>query len=525
MLILKNGIIHTMNVLQPAVEALAIQADHITASGTNNDVLSMADRHTTIIDLQGRTVLPGLIDAHIHLLQYGRKLAHIDCETETKKECLQRVSSAVNKKNEEEWVIGQGWNHNVWEDGIGNRTELDAISTGHPIFLAAKSLHASWVNSRALQLAGITRDTPDPKGGYIARDSDGTPSGILLESATLLVEKVIPALNEQQIANALQTAQTQLFKYGITSVQDVDEWNIYPVLEKLYQQRTFQMRVVKSIPHSALPFAIEQGLQTGLGTDHLKIGWLKLFMDGALGPQTAAMLEPYQNSDQYGMMTLADEELQAIGKQALSHKINLAIHAIGDKAIRKVLDGLTHLQSMYSKPQLPHPNRIEHVQVIHPDDIPRMAALQIVASMQPIHVISDMEMAARYWGKRCAYAYAWNAIQRAGIRLVFGSDAPVESPNPFPGMHAAVTRRLKGASEAWYPEQALTLEAALAAYTSSPASIIRQNSGMLTTGYLADLIILPDDPFQISPDQLDQMIPLATMIGGTFVWQHPDFSL
>lgn len=513
-----------MNVLQPTVEALAIDNDRIIAAGSDQDISSMVDRRTRILDLHGRSVLPGLTDSHIHLLQYGKKLAQIDCETETKKECLERVRSAAQMTKHGEWIVGQGWNHSIWEDGIGSRIELDEISMEYPIFLAAKSLHASWVNSRALQLAGITRDTPDPHGGIIVRGADGTPTGILLESATLLVENVIPEPDDQQIAAALLNAQTQLFQYGITSVQDVDEWGIYAVLEKLYGQDIFQLRVVKSIPRDALPTAIEASLQTGMGTEYLKIGWLKLFMDGALGPQTAAMLEPYQDSDRYGMVTMSDEELQEIGRQALSHKINLEVHAIGDKAIRKVLDGLAILQSTYATKDDSYPNRIEHVQIIHPDDIPRMAALQIVASMQPIHVISDMEMADRCWGKRCAYAYAWNALQRAGISLVFGSDAPVESPNPFPGIYAAVTRR-KGTQKAWYPEQALTLQTALAAYSTHPASIIRQKNGMLTTGYLADLIVLPEDPFQIPADRLDQLAPVATMIGGNFVWQHADFGL
>jgi len=525
MLILTNGIIHTMNALQPTVEALAIQADQLIALGSTKDVLNLVDHNTTVLDLQGRTVFPGLIDAHIHLLQYGMKLAQIDCETKSKKECLQRVAMAVEKQPPGEWIIGQGWDHNIWEDGIGNRTELDAISPQNPILLFAKSLHASWVNSYALKLAGINQNTPDPHGGCIVRDPYGVSTGILLESATLLVERVIPQPDQQQMKNALFSAQQQLFQFGITSVQDVDEWKIYPVLEKLYQQNEYQLRVVKSIQLSALPEAIDQGYRTGLGNNQLKIGWLKLFMDGALGPQTAAMLEPYQGSDQYGMLTLTDEDLEEIGRQALSHKISLEIHAIGDKAIRKALDGLQKLQETFSQVSLPYAHRLEHVQIIHPDDIPRMAAMQVVASMQPIHLISDMNTADRYWGKRCEFAYAWNTIRKAGIPLIFGSDAPVESPNPFLGIHAAVTRCRKGSPSAWHPEQALPLEAALAAYSINPASIIQQpqNSGMLAKGYLADLVILSEDPTVVPPDQLDHLTPLATMVGGKFVWQHSDF--
>lgn len=523
MLILHNAIILTMHASQPLAEALAIQGEHIFALGKNEDILSLADRGSEIVDLQGSCVLPGITDAHIHLLQYGMKLSSIDCETSSKKECLRRVEEVVQNTPAGVWIRGQGWNHNLWEDGIGSKEDLDAISKNHPIYLAAKSLHASWMNSAALTLAGIDRNTPDPPGGKIERDSHGEPTGILLESALLLVEKMIPQPNDIQMQAALLKGQEQLLRFGVTAVHDMDEWKIYPLLEEMKKSTEFPLRVVKSIPTDSLQDAIRDGLFTGMGNESLRIGWLKLFMDGALGPQTAAMLTPYEGSqDNHGMLVLSTTDLIEIGNLAARSGISLAIHAIGDKAIRCALDGIEAVSSQ--KSVLPH--RLEHVQVIDPADIQRMADLHVVASMQPIHVISDMETADKYWGKRCEYAYAWNSIHSAGIPLVFGSDAPVESPNPFLGIHAAVTRLNSKTNDVWYSQQALSLQTALEAYTCTPVRILQNqpSHGKLSAGSLADLIILSENPFTVPTTSLRDLSPLATMIGGEFVWKSASFS-
>ncbi len=526
MLLLHNGIIHTMHAPQPLAEALAIQGERIFAIGKNEDILNLADRGCEILDLHGKSVLPGITDAHIHLLQYGLKLSSIDCETSSKKECLQRVSAVAQNVPAGAWIKGQGWNHNLWKDGIGNKDELDAISTNHPIFLAAKSLHASWVNSAALTLAGIDRNTPDPAGGKIERDQHGEPTGILLESASSLVEKNIPQPNEMQMQAALLKSQEQLLQFGITAVHDVDEWKIYPLLEKMKKSVEFPLRVVKNIPADHLEDAIHHGLYTGMGDEHLRIGWLKLFMDGALGPQTAAMLAPYEGTpDKYGMLILSTADLVEIGDRAVCNGISLAIHAIGDKAIRCALDGIEELSSSNRQSKTTFPHRLEHVQVIDPADIQHMADLHVMASMQPIHVISDMDTAQKYWGKRCEYAYAWNSIQAAGIPLLFGSDAPVESPNPFLGIHAAVARQKNKTEDAWYPQQALSLQTALEAYTCTPTCILQNQPslGKLSAGSLADLIILSENPFKVPATSLQGLSPCATMIAGEFVWESTDF--
>ncbi len=526
MLILHNGIIHSTNTAQQIGDAIAIDGDSIFAIGTNEDILNLADRNSKIIDLQGKTIFPGLFDSHIHLLQYGLKLTIIDCETESKKECLQRVAEKAKITPPGTWIQGQGWNHNLWEDGIGSKVDLDAISADHPIYLAAKSLHASWVNSAALALAGIAKDTPDPQGGRIERDAQGEPTGILLESASLLVEQVIPSPDEQQKKEALLKAQSQLLEYGITAVHDVDEWSIFPLLQDMKKEHQFPIRVEKSFHLADLQNVIADGSTTGMGDKNLRIGWLKLFMDGALGLQTAAMLDPYEGSqDQYGMLMIPLSEFVEIGELAARHGISLAIHAIGDKAIHLVLDGIEQIRSHVPNTRERIPDRIEHVQIIHPDDIKRMASLKILASMQPIHVISDMETAEKYWGKRCEYAYAWNSIEQAGIPLLFGSDAPVESPNPFLGMHACITRQNSRNSEKWIPGQIISLLSALRGYSSTPGSIFQSNhpQGTIQVGALADLIILPADPFSISAAALKNLEPCATMIGGKFMWKSQNF--
>jgi hypothetical protein len=527
MLLLHNGIIHTMHALEPQVEALAIQGDHILAVGKNEDILNLADQDAEILDLHGKTVLPGITDAHIHLLQYGLKLSFIDCETNSKRECLRRIAEAIQNIPAGEWITGQGWNHNIWADGIGNKYDLDAISTNHPIILAAKSLHASWVNSTALWLAGIDRNTPDPAGGTIVRDQHGEPTGILLESASQLVAERMPEPDPAQMKSALLKGQQHLLQFGITGVHDVDEWKIYPLLKELKNSDKFALRVVKCIPVRHLQDAIQAGFSTGMGDERLRIGWLKLFMDGALGPQTAAMLAPYEGSqDNYGMLNLSQADLIEIGSLAIQNDISLEIHAIGDMAIRSALDGIEKLSTLQHQHTIPFPHRLEHVQIIDPQDIQRMADMHVTASMQPIHVISDMDTADTYWGKRCAYAYAWNSIHAAGIPLVFGSDAPVESPNPFFGIHAAVTRQKIPSVEAWYPQQAVSLQTALEAYTCTPPSIVQKQPslGKLSAGYLADLIILPENPFISPAASLRDLTPSATMIAGKFVWKSADFS-
>ena len=286
------------------------------------------------------------------------------------------------------------------------------------------------------------------------------------------------------------------------------------------------LRVIKGVPFEAMPHAIITGLRTGFGNEFLRIGSVKLFADGALGPRTAAMLAPYENETEYaGFPFLNSEQIYEIGQEAVRNGLSLATHAIGDRANHEVINAYAQLRNYEASQNLPHlRHRIEHVQLLHPDDLGRLAQYHIIASMQPIHAPSDMLMADRHWGSRSAYAYAWNYLLRNKTLLAFGSDAPVESPNPFWGIYSAVTRRrLDGqpGSEGWYPQQRITLQEALAAYTLGPAFAAGNEKcqGKLAAGFYADLIVLDKDPFSIPIVDLANLQPRATMIAGEWVWQ------
>ena len=525
MRVLYNAHFRTNDPRQPFVEALAVDHGRIAAAGSSNALLARypdAPRE----DLGGQTVWPGLTDAHIHLQHYGFALRMVNCETATREECLRRVAVRARQTPAGEWIRGHGWNQNDWAEGFGTLKELDAVAPDHPAFLTAKSLHAAWANSSALRAASITRSTPDPEGGMFGRFDDGTPNGLLFESAMSVVGDAIPAASADDIANAIDQAQKTLFQFGITSVHDYDRSECFTALQSLQSRGQLRLRVVKSIPLEDLKHAAALGLRTGFGNNHLRIGSVKLFADGALGPKTAAMIQPYENDPRNtGFLLLDNEQIFEHGQQAVANGISMAIHAIGDRANHEVLLAYAQLRRFEQDQGLPAMrHRIEHVQVLHPDDYARLAELDVIASVQPIHATSDMFTADNHWGARSAGAYAFRTLMERGTRLCFGSDAPVESPNPFLGMHAAVTRqRVDGSptEEGWFPAQRLSLEEALHGFTTGPAYAagLERHLGMLAPEYFADLVVFERDPFTIPPEDLHKVRPVATMIDGEWVWR------
>ncbi len=425
-----------------------------------------------------------------------------------------------------EWILGHGWTQHSWQEGFGNANLLDAVSPNNPVYLTAKSLHAGWCNNLALQQMGATADTPDPAGGRFGRDEKGTPDGILFESAMACIQDALPPQTVQRTAEAIQKAQMQLWQFGITGVHDFDGVRCFQALQQLQKANRLKLRVTKSIPVEQLTNTTELGLQTGFGDDFLRIGSVKLFADGALGPRTGAMLQAYENEpDNFGMLLLDQEEIFEYGMQAAASGLSLAIHAIGDRANHEVINGLERLREYETTRHFPHlRHRIEHVQITHPDDIKRIGQLGIVASMQPVHLSSDWRAADRCWGKRGENAFAMRDLLNAGTALAFGSDAPVESPNPFWGLHTAITRTSadKQPENGWFPNQKITLEEALCGFTAGAAYIAGMEScqGRIMPGYLADFVMLSHNLFTATASELYATLPLATMINGEWVWQR-----
>jgi hypothetical protein len=445
MLIIHNAQVYTQDKQTPRATALAIDHSRILAVGEDDQILASYPNQN-LLNASGRTILPGLVDAHLHLADYALGLKKIDCEDCSRDECLERVALRVISAPPGEWILGHGWNQNNWDEGYGTASLLDEIAPNNPVYLTHKSLHCAWVNTPALHLAGITSNTPDPSGGVISRDESGMPDGILFESAMGLLEQVLPEPSPSQLVDALASAIPQLWRMGLTGVHDFDDMRCYDALQVLKQRDGLKFRVHKGFHPKDLPRLIELKRQHALGDDLLQLGPLKMFSDGALGPHTAAMLEPYEDDpDSCGMLLLDATAVFERGQLAIEHGFNLAIHAIGDLANRQVLDGYTRLRqfehSLPDQGRVRLRHRIEHVQVLDPHDFPRFQALDIIASMQPIHATSDMLMADHCWGARSVNAYAWQSLLNHHACLIFGSDAPVESPNPFLGLYAAVTRR------------------------------------------------------------------------------------
>ncbi len=528
--ILLNGDIRTLDGACPRATALAVAGERIVAVGTDAEIAALAGPQTARDDLGGRLVLPGLTDAHIHWEGVARSLQQVDLhEVPSKAEAVRRVAERARRTPRGEWIVGRGWAQDVWDErAFPTAADLDAVTPHHPVYLAAKSGHAAWVNSRALQIAHITADTPDPLGGQIVRDARGQPTGVLLEDAAmLLVWQHVPTPTPERLADWMRAAQEQAWRAGLTGLHDFDDPSCLAALQILRERGELGLRVVK---HTNAPWAEHVhalGLRFGFGDLWLRLGGVKIFADGALGPRTAAMIAPYAGEPQnFGIVVTDKEDMHAIVSRASEAGLPAAIHAIGDRAVHDVLDVYEAVRAEEAARGVPLSacrHRIEHVQLVHPDDVGRLAALGVVASMQPIHATSDWEMAERYWGERSRWAYNWRAQLQAGAVLAFGSDAPVEPFDPLQGLYAAVTRRRADGSppEGWRTEACLTLDEAIRAYTQGAAYAagLERDLGTLAAGYLADLIVLDRDIYAQPPENILEAHVLGTMVGGVWRWR------
>jgi predicted amidohydrolase YtcJ len=532
-LVLYNGHIDTQDVSLPVASAVALRSGRILAVGSDEDMLALLAPEAEQIDLAGRAVTPGLVDAHVHFQWFSLSLQQIDLfEVPSLAEALGRVKAAADVPPGQ-WMRGRGWTQELWADqAFPTAAALDAVTGERPTLLTHKSGHAAWVNSAALRLAGITRHTPDPPGGKIGRDEAGRPTGILFEDAIDLVGNHEPPPTVADVTEAMRNAQRLCWEAGLVGLHDFDGKTAFAALQQLRAMGELGLRVVKNIRDHYVDHAIGLGLRTGFGDPWLRVGGVKMFADGALGPRTALMIEPYEDSvDNRGIAVKDKEEMMAVASRASAHGLSLTVHAIGDRANHDVLDVYEAVRAEEatraasvpgSGPSLRH--RIEHVQLLHPADRQRLAALGVIASMQPVHATSDMIMADRYWGERARLSYAWRTVANSGAVLVFGSDCPVEPIEPMLGIYAAVNRRrVSGgyAPDGWYPEEALTLPEAIRAFTWAAAYTSGQESmtGTIAPGRQADLTIFDRDIFAVAPLELAEVKIAGTIVDGAFKYR------
>ncbi|MFI5445222.1 amidohydrolase [Polaromonas sp. UC242_47] len=478
---------------------------------------------------QGKTLLPGLIDVHGHVFRIGfRRSEVVVTGTQTLPEALERIKTYAQANPARQWLVGSGWNQVIWKLGrFPTAAELDTAIADRPATLRRVDGHATWANSKALQLAGITRDTPDPDGGRIERDAQGNPSGVLVDKAQALLAKVMPPYTDEERRLSLDSAQRHFNSLGLTSVGDagagVNEVRIY---REFADQKKLTTRIYAMIgdvgdDYKALA---AQGPIKGYADDRFNLRAVKLYADGALGSRGAALLEPYSDDhSNKGLLFMDDATIQAKTKTALKAGYQVNIHAIGDAANRQILNAYEAAYKEVGGAE--QRNRVEHAQVISLADIPRFKTLSLIASMQPTHATSDMNMAEDRIGKeRIKGAYAWQTMLKQGTVVAGGSDFPVESANPFFGLHSAVNRTDHDGKPiaGWHPEEAMTLTQAFRAFTLDAAYAQHQEKviGSLEPGKWADFILVDQNPFKIDPSKLWNTQVLETWLAGERVYKQ-----
>lgn len=543
-LFLANGKFHTQDPAYPHATAVAMRDGRIWAVGDDEEIRALARPGAQVIDLEGRLVLPGLTDAHFHYYDWALGLHRLAlAEATSLADVRERLAQRVNETSPSYppptrggreggvWILGQGWNETRWpEPRQPRRADLDDIAPDHPVILWRNDLHLAVINSRALQEAAITADTPDPPEGIIDRDESGQPTGILRDLAINLVSAVIPPPTEEETVEAMRDGFTILHRLGLTGVHDyrimggADGPPAFRAYQRLRAAGELALRMWMLIPGERLDEAIALGLRTGMGGDYLRVGHVKLFSDGGQGARTAWMLEPYQDTGDCGMPLTPMKEIAQAVRKADRAGLAVAIHAIGDRANRELITVFENLTHHVSRFTLHVPHRIEHVQMIRPDDVTRLARLGVVASVQPIHCPDDIPMVEKSVGPRGRFAYPFRDMLDAGVTLALGSDCPVANPNPMFGIHAAVTRQQRDGEPqgGWYPEQRLTVAEAVWGYTMGTALVAGREAelGSITPGKLADLVVLDRDIFAIEPVEIAQAQVAMTIFDGRVVYEQ-----
>jgi len=520
-----NARVFTVDRAHPWAEAVAVCGERIAAVGTSEQVRRHVTDRTRVVDAHGRLVVPGFNDAHVHLIGGAKDLLSVNLRDATSAAEMQaRVRTFAARVPQGRWLLGGYWDHESWPDhALPTRALVDAAAPDHPVFLQRLDGHMAVVNSRALALAGITRDTAVPEGGAILKDASGEPTGILKDNAMELVSRVIPAPSFDETVAAARVALAHAASLGVTSIQDLttsaDELRAYQALRAAGE---LPVRIY-SVQERPLPTFAGMGAQTGFGDDWLRIGGVKLFADGSMGSGTAAFFEPYADDPTTrGLLLQSPEELRRLVFDADAAGFQVEVHAIGDRANAVVLDIFERLVAERG-PRDRRP-RIEHAQVVRDADKARFARLGVVASIQPSHCTDDMRWAERRIGPdRCAIAYDFKSFVDAGVHVAFGTDWYVEPLDPMIGLHAAVTRQFADGTPpgGWHPEERLTMAQAVEFYTlgSAYAQFADSRKGSIEPGKLADLVMLSRDIFAVPPSEILGTRPILTIVGGRIVYE------
>ncbi len=527
-----NGNIYTMDAAQPRARAMAIDdiQGRIVAIGTNDEVRRVGGQHTQIVDLKGKTVVPGFIDAHIHLLHTAHMQNRINARNATSEsEVAELVRARASQTPSGQWIQGGQWDQNLWTNTrFPSKASLDAAAPTHPVALSSKDGHLLWVNSLALQRANITAETPQPETGNILRDGSSEPTGVLQEEgATSLVFNVIGSSDPGMNRTLIERTMAQLQRNGITTIHDIEGDTSLHLFQELRNEGKLGVRVQMILPRQMLPQLRTQGINNE-ESDLLRVGGIKIFADGTLGSQTAAMLESFEESPgNYGILTTPEQEMLDAVEDATEMGLTIAIHAIGDRAAKVALDAIERAQMLMAEqgtPEDAHSGlryRLEHVQLIAPEDLQRMRRLGVIASIQPFHAVADRDIAERYWGKRHRHAYAYRTMHDLGIPLAMGSDAPVERFDPLSILYAATVRSDPNTQRPpWLPDQALNVPDALWGYTlgAAYAGAEEQYKGSLTVGKLGDAVVLREDILHVPQEKLSENGVQATILGGRIVY-------
>ncbi len=530
-LVLINGRIITMNSKKPSAEAIAIIGDRITEVGSNRKVKKLIGVETKVIDLEGKTVTPGFIDAHLHFISLGntKKILNL-VGTTNKEQIIKLVAEEISKEGEGKWIFGRGWDQNDWPvREFPTCQDLDPVSPRNPVILRRIDGHAIWVNSVVLKKAGIDKETTAPSGGKIIRDPETKePTGILIDEAMSLIEKIIPAASYNERKEMAILASRECSSLGLTTVHDAGiDLETVRLYKELIEQNKLSVRLYAMLrwPGEAVDVYLAKGPEIGYGNNFLTIRSIKMFSDGALGSRGAALLEPYSDDPtNTGLITFDQDKALQTMIEALKKGFQVCVHAIGDRANRLTLDLFEKAFQTVSQAK-DHRFRIEHAQVLTEEDIPRFAQLNVIPSMQPTHATSDMYWAEDRLGpKRIKGAYAWRSLLETGVKIPGGSDAPVESANPLWGIYAACTRHdHKGWPEGgWHSEQKLTRLEALKMFTidAAYAGFEEKIKGSLEKGKLADLVILSKDILNIPAKEILNTHVEMTILGGKIVYQR-----